>query len=127
LQVIRSSRADAIVLWADETQAAGILKQMRAGGMKQRVFGAYRTLGPTLLAEAGDAAEGFEAVFPTIPRATIRAGSTLNKRFEARLPQEKPEQFASLAYDADERAAGFRSVKAGLNLRAHSRWRLAQY
>ena len=45
LQVIRSSRADAIVLWADEAQAAEILKQMRAAGMKQRVFGSYRTLG----------------------------------------------------------------------------------
>ena len=45
LNVIRSSRADAIVLWADETQAAEILKEMRAAGMKQRVFGSYRTLG----------------------------------------------------------------------------------
>ncbi len=69
LKVIASSRADAIVLWTDETQAAGILKQMRAAGMKQRVFGAYRTLGPTLLAEAGPAAEGFEAVFPYDPHA----------------------------------------------------------
>jgi len=43
--VIQSSRADAVVLWADEAQTAGILKQMRAAGMKQRVFGAYRTLG----------------------------------------------------------------------------------
>ncbi len=55
------------MLWADEAQAAGILKQMRAAGMKQRVFGAYRTLGPELLAQAGDAAEGFEAVFPYDP------------------------------------------------------------
>ena len=45
LQIIRASRADAIVLWADETEAANILKQMRALGMKQRVFGSYRTLG----------------------------------------------------------------------------------
>ncbi len=67
LRVIRSSRADAIVLWTDETEAASILKQMRAAGMRQRVFGAYRTLGSTLLAEAGDAAEGFEAVFPYDP------------------------------------------------------------
>jgi ABC-type branched-subunit amino acid transport system substrate-binding protein len=51
---------------ADERRRR-ILKQMRAAGMKQPVFGAYRTLGPTLLAEAGDAAEGFEAVFPYDP------------------------------------------------------------
>jgi ABC-type branched-subunit amino acid transport system substrate-binding protein len=99
LQVIRSSRADAIVLWADEEQTAGILKQMRAAGMKQRVFGAYRTLGPELLAEAGDAAEGFEAVFPYDPSRQDPRWLSFNRHFVERF-HEKPEQFASLAYDA---------------------------
>jgi len=99
LQVIRSSRADAIVLWADETQAATILKEMRAAGMKQRVFGAYRTLGPELLRQAGDAAEGFEAVFPYDPTRNDKKWLEFNNRFEKRF-HEKPEQFASLAYDA---------------------------
>jgi len=113
LQVIRSSRADAIVLWADETQAALILKQMRAAGMKQRVFGSYRTLGPTLLAEAGDAAEGFEAVFPYDPTRNDPRWLDFNQHFEARF-HEKPEQFASLAYDAMN--ALLDSIcKAGLN------------
>jgi ABC-type branched-subunit amino acid transport system substrate-binding protein len=113
LQVIKSSRADAIVLWADETQAAGILKQMRAAGMKQRVFGAYRTLGPKLLAEAGDAAEGFEAVFPYDPTRSDPRWLEFNQWFENRF-HEKPEQFASLAYDAMN--ALLDSIcKAGLN------------
>ncbi len=113
LQVIRSSRADAIVLWADETQTALILKQMRAAGMKQRVFGAYRTLGPTLLAEAGDAAEGFEAVFPYDPTRKDPKWIDFNQRFVGRF-HEKPEQFASLAYDAMN--ALLDSIcKAGLN------------
>jgi ABC-type branched-subunit amino acid transport system substrate-binding protein len=113
LRVIASSRADAIVLWTDETQAAAILKQMRAAGMKQRVFGAYRTLGPTLLAEAGPAAEGFEAVFPYDPTRKDPKWLEFNQRFEARF-QEKPEQFASLAYDAMN--ALLDSIcKAGLN------------
>ena len=113
LQVIRSSRADAIVLWADEPQTAGILKQMRAAGMKQRVFGAYRTLGPELLAEAGDAAEGFEAVFPYDPTRQDPRWLEFNRRFEDRF-HEKPEQFASLAYDAMN--ALLDSIcKAGLN------------
>ncbi|MGO9227996.1 MAG: ABC transporter substrate-binding protein [Bryobacteraceae bacterium] len=113
LQVIRSSRADAIVLWTDEAQAAIILKQMRAAGMKQRVFGAYRTLGPTLLAEAGDAAEGFEAVFPYDPSRKDPKWLDFNSRFEKRF-NEKPEQFASLAYDAMN--ALLDSIcKAGLN------------
>jgi branched-chain amino acid transport system substrate-binding protein len=113
LQVIRSSRADAIVLWADQMQAAGILKQMRAAGMKQRVFGAYRTLGPEMLAAAGPAAEGFEAVFPYDPTRKDPKWLDFNRRFEDRF-HEKPEQFASLSYDAMN--ALLDSIcKAGLN------------
>jgi branched-chain amino acid transport system substrate-binding protein len=113
LKVIRSSRADAIVLWADEMEAATILKEMRAAGMKQPVFGSYRTLGPTLLAEAGDAAEGFQAVFPYDPTRNDPKWQDFNKRFETRF-HEKPEQFASLAYDAMN--ALLDSIcKAGLN------------
>jgi branched-chain amino acid transport system substrate-binding protein len=86
-------------LWADENEAALILKQMQTLGMKQRVFGAYRTLGPELLAQAGPAAEGFEAVFPYDPTRNDPRWVDFNQRFEERF-QEKPEQFASLAYDA---------------------------
>ena len=113
LKMIQSSRADAIVLWTDEVPAANILKQMKALGMKQRVFGSYRTLGPELLAEAGDAAEGFEAVFPYDPTRTDPRWIDFNTRFEARF-EEKPEQFASLAYDAMN--ALLQSIcRAGLN------------
>ncbi len=113
LQVIQSSRADAIVLWADEKEVALILKQMQTLGMKQRVFGAYRTLGPELLAQAGPAAEGFEAVFPYDPTRNDPQWVDFNRRFEERF-QEKPEQFASLAYDAMN--ALLDSIcKAGLN------------
>jgi ABC-type branched-subunit amino acid transport system substrate-binding protein len=99
LRIIQESRTDAIVLWTDEAPAAMILKQMRAMGMKQRVFGSYRTLGPELLAEAGPAAEGFEAVFPYDPTRNDPRWIDFNQRFEARF-HEKPDQFASLAYDA---------------------------
>jgi len=113
LKVIQSSRADAIMLWADEVPAAGILKQMRAMGMKQRVFGSYRTLGPELLAQAGAAAEGFEAVFPYDPTRQDAKWIAFQQRFEARF-HEPPEQFASLAYDAMN--ALLESIcKAGLN------------
>ena len=113
LKIIQSSRADAIVLWADEIPAANILKQMKALGMKQRVFGSYRTLGPEMLAEAGDAAEGFEAVFPYDPTRNDPTWQGFNTRFEARF-HEKPEQFASLAYDAMNALLGS-ICKAGLN------------
>ena len=99
LKVIRDSRADAIVLWADEIPTANILKQMRALGMKQRVFGSYRTIGPEMLAIAGPAAEGFEAVFPYDPTRNDPKWISFNQRYEARF-HEPPEQFAALAYDA---------------------------
>jgi ABC-type branched-subunit amino acid transport system substrate-binding protein len=99
LKIIQDSRADAIVLWTDEIPAANILKQMKALGMKQRVFGSYRTLGPELLTEAGVAAEGFEAVFPYDPTRNDSRWQEFNKRYEARF-QEPPEQFAALAFDA---------------------------
>jgi hypothetical protein len=67
--------------------------------MKQRVFGYYRTLGPELIAEAGPAAEGFEAVFPYDATRGDANWLAFNERFEARF-HDKPEQFASLAYDA---------------------------
>jgi ABC-type branched-subunit amino acid transport system substrate-binding protein len=66
-----------------------------------------------LLAEAGPAAEGFEAVFPYDPTRNDPRWLDFNKRFEARF-KEKPEQFASLAYDAMN--ALLDSIcKAGLN------------
>jgi ABC-type branched-subunit amino acid transport system substrate-binding protein len=113
LRIIQESRTDAIVLWTDEIPAALILKQMRALGMKQRVFGSYRTLGPDLLAEAGPAAEGFEAVFPYDPTRKDQRWLDFNRRFEARF-HEKPEQFASLAYDAMNMLLDS-ICKAGLN------------
>ncbi len=113
LKIIQSSRTDAIVLWADEIPTANILKQMKALGMKQRVFGSYRTLGPEMLAQAGDAAEGFEAVFPYDPTRKDPAWLNFNARYEARF-QEKPEQFASLAYDAMNELLDS-ICKAGLN------------
>jgi len=99
LQVIKDSRADAIVLWADELSSGRILKQARALGMKQRIFGSYRTLGPDMLAESGPAAEGFEAVFPYDPTRNDPRWLDFNHRFAARF-NEQPEPFASLAYDA---------------------------
>jgi branched-chain amino acid transport system substrate-binding protein len=113
LKIIQASRADAIVLWTDEIPAANILKQMRALGMKQRVFGSHRTLGPELLAEAGTAAEGFEAVFPYDPTRNDPRWLDFHQRFDAKF-HEQPEQFASLAFDAMN--ALLDSIcKAGLN------------
>jgi branched-chain amino acid transport system substrate-binding protein len=113
LKIIQASRTDAIVLWSDEIPAAQILKQMRALGMKQRVFGSYRTLGPEMLGEAGPAAEGFQAVFPYDPTRNDAHWLDFNRRFQLRF-KEPPEQFAALAYDAMNMLLDS-ICKAGLN------------
>ena len=99
LRVIQESRVDAIVLWTDVTYTAGILQQMQELGMKQRVFGSHRTIGDELIKLAGPAAEGFEALYPYDPTRSDRGWLDFVSRYETRF-QEKPDHFASLAYDA---------------------------
>jgi ABC-type branched-subunit amino acid transport system substrate-binding protein len=98
LRVIQDSRVDGIVLWTDQPKAALILKQMQELGMHQRVFGSHRTIGDELLAEAGSAAEGFEAVYPYDPSSSSPAWQEFNARYTARF-NEPPDHFAALAYD----------------------------
>lgn len=99
LHVIGDSRADAIVIWGDAAPAGTILKQMRALGMKQRVFGGFRVLGDALFRNAGPAAEGLEVAFPYDPTRTDPAWRAFNERFKKRY-QAAPDAFASLGYDA---------------------------
>src|SRR5271169_6472509 len=98
LKVLSESRVDGIVLWTDRPKAAIILKQMQQLGMQQRVFGSHRTLGDELIALAGPAAEGFQAVYPYDPTSSDPAWRAFNSRYEARF-HEKPDHFAALAYD----------------------------
>jgi ABC-type branched-subunit amino acid transport system substrate-binding protein len=98
LGIIQDSDADGIVIWGDSAPAANILKQMRALGMKQRVFGSFRVLAGDLLDTAGDSAEGLEAVFPYDPTRDDPAWVAFNQRFEKRFGK-RPEVFASLAFD----------------------------
>jgi len=98
LKVISESRVDAIVLWTDEPKAAMILKQLRDMGMKQRVFGSHRTLGNQLVALAGPAAEGYQAVYPFDPNMPDPAWLAFRSRYEAKY-NEKPDHFSALAYD----------------------------
>src|SRR5581483_3968672 len=98
LRIISESNADAIVIWGDSDAAAEILKEMRATGMKQRVFGSYRVLGDDLLPAAANAADGLEVVFPFDPTRDDPAWTAFRQRFAKRFGRQ-PEAFASLAYD----------------------------
>jgi branched-chain amino acid transport system substrate-binding protein len=98
LRIINESRVDGVVIWGDSKEAGTVLKQMRAMGMKQRVFGSFRTIGGDLFETAGPAAEGLEAVFPYDPGRDDPRWVAFRERFKKRFEKE-PEVFASLAYD----------------------------
>lgn len=99
LRVIRDSRVDGIVLWADAAPAGMILKQMRAMGMQQPVFGSFRVIGEDLFRIAGPAAEGLEAVYPYDAARDDPAWQAFRQRFEARF-HAKVDAFSALGYDA---------------------------
>ncbi len=65
---------------------ADILKQMRALGMKQRVFGSYRTLGPELLAEAGPCRRRIRSGFSLRPHAQRSTLARLQSPLRSALP-----------------------------------------
>ena len=113
LRIIGESGADGIVVWGDAPAAGTILKQARALGMKQRVFGSYRVLGDDLLRIAGAAAEGVEIVFPFDMTRDDPAWLAFNQRFEREF-NRRPEVFASLAYDTMNILLGA-VCRAGLN------------
>jgi ABC-type branched-subunit amino acid transport system substrate-binding protein len=98
LGIIADSGAQAIVIWGDQVPTAAILQQMRELKMTQRVFGSYRTMGEAMLAAAGAAAEGMEAVFPYDPTRDDPLWTSFRSRFAKRFDRQ-PEVFASLAFD----------------------------
>jgi branched-chain amino acid transport system substrate-binding protein len=71
LKRISETPAEAIVIWGNAAEAALIVKQMRALGMDQAVFGSDRLVSDEFLDIAGAAAEGVISTHPYNP--------TLNK------------------------------------------------
>ena len=98
LRVIQDSDVEGIVLWADAAPSGMILKQMRAMGMKQRVFGAARVVGTDLFGIAGQAAEGLEVVYPFDPTRDDPAWLDFQKRFTGKYAAPV-DSFAALGYD----------------------------
>src|SRR5437763_12672493 len=90
LGIIEDSDADGIVIWGDAAQAGLIVKQMRAAGMKQRVFGSFRIAGDALLENGGSAAEDVEAVYPFDPTRDDPLWVAFRERFAKRF-QTRPE------------------------------------
>jgi len=58
LNMLQNAKIDGVIIWGEAAEAGLILKQMRAMGMNQPVFGGSRLAYPQLLEIAGPAAEG---------------------------------------------------------------------
>jgi len=113
LRIIKDSRVDGVIVWADAHEAGAILKQMRDAGMKQPVFGSYRTYGEELFKNAGGAAEGFQFVYPYDPLRSDPLWVDFQKRYEAKY-NAKVDSFSALSFDTMNALLGA-ICRAGLN------------
>jgi ABC-type branched-subunit amino acid transport system substrate-binding protein len=98
LRMLQNARIEGLVIWGEAPDAARILKQMRAMGMKQPLFGSGRMAYPALLELAGSAAEGVVTTAPLDPSRTDPQWQEFRKKYQAKF-QEEPDAYAAYAYD----------------------------
>ena len=98
LTAVQANHADALVLWGDAETAGRILRQMRAMGLKQPVFGSSRIAYPDVIRVAGPAAEGLVAVSAMDPSRKDPKWQSFRERYVQRYHAE-PDPYASYAYD----------------------------
>lgn len=113
IRVLQTAKLDAVVIWGESKEAGLILKQMRAVGMKQPVFGSSRTAYAETIAIAGEAAEGFVTTSPLDLSRTDARWLEFLQRYRAKYNSD-PDAYAAYAYDGMNLLIGA-VEKAGLN------------
>jgi ABC-type branched-subunit amino acid transport system substrate-binding protein len=98
LRMLQDAKVEGLVIWGEWPEAALILKQMRALGMKQPAFSSSRTAYPQLLEIAGPAAEGLVTACAMDPARQEPNWLAFRERFRRRF-NEDPDPYASYAYD----------------------------
>ncbi len=98
LRMLQDARIDALVVWGEAPEAAQILKQMRAMGMKQPVVAGSRVAYPQLLQQAGAAAEGLVATVAMDPTRKDQKWDAFRERYRQKF-NEDPDPYATYAYD----------------------------
>ena len=113
LHTLKLLHIDGLVIWGNAHEAGLILKQMRAMGMKQPVFGSSRVAYPEVIRVAGAAANGLVAISAIDPASKNPKWLKFRKEYVKRYHAE-PGPYASYAYDGMTMLiAAIR--KAGLN------------
>jgi len=85
-------------LWGNAKETGLIVKQIRAMGMEQPIFGGDRLVSDKFLEIAGEDAEGVIATYPYNPDSDNPRLVAFTKKYEARFGS-KPDSFAAHAYD----------------------------
>jgi len=98
LHTVNRLGIDGLVIWGGAAEAGMILKQMRAMGMNQPVFGASRVPYPELLKVAGAAANGLVAVSAIDPTRHDPKWQEFRQQYLERFHAE-PDAYAAYAYD----------------------------
>jgi len=98
LQTINASDVDGLVIWGNAPEAGLILKQMRALGMQQPVFGSSRVCTPEVIKIAGAASENLIVISAIDPTRNDPVWITFQQRFAKRFGTE-PDAYAAYAYD----------------------------
>jgi ABC-type branched-subunit amino acid transport system substrate-binding protein len=98
LQMMRNARIEGLLVWGEVPEAALILKQMRALGMKQPVFAGSRIAYPELLAAAGPAAEGLVTTVALDPTRQDEKWQSFQGQFRKKFGAD-PDPYAAYGYD----------------------------
>lgn len=98
LRMLRDAKVEGIVIWGEAPEAGLILKQMRALGMTQPVFGSSRLASPQLLEIAGPAAEGLVVTAALDPTTTDARWLAFRDAYRRKF-HEEPSDYSAYAYD----------------------------
>jgi len=113
LRMLQNTRVDGLVIWSEVPEAALILKQMRAMGMKQPVFGPSRLCYPQIIELAGPDAEGLITTAALDPSRSDAKWQEFRTEYRAKFDEE-PDAYAAYAYDGMNILVSA-VAKAGLN------------
>jgi branched-chain amino acid transport system substrate-binding protein len=98
IEHIKKTSPDAIVIWGNAKESALILKQLRAMGLNQPVYGSDRMVSSEFLKIAGPLAEGIVTTCQYNPDSDNPKLKTFQAAYRKRFGME-PDVFAAHAYD----------------------------
>lgn len=113
IERIKKLTPDAILIWGNAKESGLILKQLRASGLNQPVYGSDRMVNPEFMSIAGNLAEGIVTTCQYNPDSDNQKLKAFKVNYMKRFGME-PDVFAAHAYDGMNLIIAA-TQKAGLN------------